>query len=367
MTATSDVDVPLAYGFHPYLQLPGTPRSEWTVHTPALRHLLVDDRGLPTGVTEAHAAASEVLGDKTFDDGYDQVADGSVFGVRRRQTVGSPLESGYPAAQIFAPPGEDIICFEPMAAPTDALVRGGYESAHPGENPLSRNSRSGWAETDRYSIQRWRGFHTTSAVLLALTTSRRALARNDSTRQRAPSTGPAVPDLVGQLDDALDAREVDAFVLRQALHLAEQLDVVLRVPPPAAGSALRPNESWRSYYVRKVCACMPASSAATEIRNVRASPELAHLEPAQPALGIESARRLSCRVGLQRLQRVAVETRRHRDLDRHQQITTGAVNGAARRVCAPAGSARRTCPSAPERRPCRPAWERKVLSPAPIR
>lgn len=141
VTATSDVDVPLAYGFHPYLQLPGTPRSEWTVHTPALRHLLVDDRGLPTGVTEAHAAASEVLGDKTFDDGYDQVADGSVFAVSgggRRLEV--HFESGYPAAQIFAPPGEDIICFEPMAAPTDALVRGGYESAHPGEPAVAEFS-----------------------------------------------------------------------------------------------------------------------------------------------------------------------------------------------------------------------------------
>jgi hypothetical protein len=42
------------------------------------------------------------------------------------------FEQGYPAAQVFAPAGETVICFEPMAAPTDALRRGGYRSAQPG-------------------------------------------------------------------------------------------------------------------------------------------------------------------------------------------------------------------------------------------
>jgi galactose mutarotase-like enzyme len=74
------------------------------------------------------------LGEKAFDDGYDQVADGSVFAVSgggRRIEV--HFEQGYPAAQIFAPTGEDVVCFEPMAAPTDALRRGGYRRAHPGQ------------------------------------------------------------------------------------------------------------------------------------------------------------------------------------------------------------------------------------------
>jgi aldose 1-epimerase len=57
-------------------------------------------------------ATAEPLGDKVFDDRFDQ---------------------GYPAAQVFAPAGETVICFEPMAAPTDALRRGGYRSARPGE------------------------------------------------------------------------------------------------------------------------------------------------------------------------------------------------------------------------------------------
>jgi galactose mutarotase-like enzyme len=74
------------------------------------------------------------LGDKAFDDGYDEVAEGVVFAVSgggRRIEV--HFEQGYPAAQVFAPPGEDVVCFEPMTAPTDALRRGGYRTAKPGD------------------------------------------------------------------------------------------------------------------------------------------------------------------------------------------------------------------------------------------
>ncbi len=74
------------------------------------------------------------MGDRAFDDGYDQVADGSAFAVwggGRRIEV--HFEEGYSAAQIFAPLGEKVVCFEPMTAPTDALRRGGYRSAQPGD------------------------------------------------------------------------------------------------------------------------------------------------------------------------------------------------------------------------------------------
>jgi galactose mutarotase-like enzyme len=81
------------------------------------------------------------LGDKAFDDAYDQVAAGAVFAVSgggRRLEV--HFEQGYPAAQIFAPLAEDVVCFEPMTAPTDALRRGGYRSARPGEPAVTQFS-----------------------------------------------------------------------------------------------------------------------------------------------------------------------------------------------------------------------------------
>ncbi|CDO86664.1 aldose epimerase [Mycobacterium triplex] len=134
VTATGDTAVPLCFGFHPYLRIPDAPRSEWVLETPPLRHLSLDERGLPTGESSQQPAKKELLGDNTFDDAYDQVADGAVFAVSgggRRLEV--RFEQGYSATQIFAPPGEDVVCFEPMTAPTDALSRGGYRTARPGE------------------------------------------------------------------------------------------------------------------------------------------------------------------------------------------------------------------------------------------
>lgn len=134
VTPTSDTAVPLVYGYHPYLQLPDVPRSDWQIEMPTVRHLIVDDTGIPTGAATERPVTAEPLGDTVFDDGFDQVADGAVFAVSgggRRLEV--RFERGYPAAQVFAPAGETVICFEPMAAPTDALRRGGYRSARPGE------------------------------------------------------------------------------------------------------------------------------------------------------------------------------------------------------------------------------------------
>ena len=133
VTPSGDRAVPLCFGFHPYLQLPDVPRDQWIIETPPLRHLKLDRQGLPTGETAHQSAITEPLGDKVFDDGYDEVAEGAVFAVSgggRRIEV--HYEQGYAAAQIFAPSSESVVCFEPMTAPTDALRRGGYPTAEPG-------------------------------------------------------------------------------------------------------------------------------------------------------------------------------------------------------------------------------------------
>jgi aldose 1-epimerase len=133
VTPSGDRAVPLCFGFHPYLQLPDVPRDQWIIETPPLRHLKLDRQGLPTGEMARQAAITEPLGDKVFDDGYDEVAEGAVFAVSgggRRIEV--HFEQGYAAAQIFAPSSESVVCFEPMTAPTDALRRGGYPTAEPG-------------------------------------------------------------------------------------------------------------------------------------------------------------------------------------------------------------------------------------------
>lgn len=141
VTATTDTAVPVCFGFHPYLQLPGVPRARWLIETPPMRARIVDAHGLPTGAIEPYPARTEPLGDTVFDHGFDEVAPGAVFAVSgggRRMEV--RFDQGYPAAQIYAPAGEDVICFEPMAAPTDALRRGGYRMARPGQPDVAQFS-----------------------------------------------------------------------------------------------------------------------------------------------------------------------------------------------------------------------------------
>lgn len=125
LTATGEVPVPVAFGFHPYLRLPDVPRERWHVALPAMRHLALDARSIPTGESRPMPAQAGRLGTRTFDDGYVDVQRGAQFvlaGGARRITV--RLDEGYPVAQVFAPAAADVICFEPMTAPPNALASG---------------------------------------------------------------------------------------------------------------------------------------------------------------------------------------------------------------------------------------------------
>jgi galactose mutarotase-like enzyme len=123
--ATGDVPVPVAFGFHPYLRLPGADRAVWRLELPARRYLFADARGIPTGHHEEQPAIRPRLGALAFDDGFDGIADGAEFAVAgggRRIAV--TFATGYPAAQVFSPPGAQFVCFEPMTAPANALQSG---------------------------------------------------------------------------------------------------------------------------------------------------------------------------------------------------------------------------------------------------
>jgi aldose 1-epimerase len=132
--ATSDAGVVLSFGWHPYLRLPGVRRTDWHVVLPAMRRLVADERNIPTGETCEFEGSDGPLGDRTFDTGFEDVPEGAVFELAGgRSRVAVVFVRGYPVAQVFAPPGEDLICFEPMAAPTDALRSGrGLRALAPG-------------------------------------------------------------------------------------------------------------------------------------------------------------------------------------------------------------------------------------------
>jgi aldose 1-epimerase len=138
---TSAAAVPLCFGYHPYLTIPGVPRDDWRLTSPAMRRLPIDDRGIPNGEHADWSGGVQRLAGVTYDDGFDQVPGGAVFtlaGGDRRIDV--RFEKGYPAAQLFAPPADDLVAVEPMAAPTDSLRRGTYRSAAPGTSEAARFS-----------------------------------------------------------------------------------------------------------------------------------------------------------------------------------------------------------------------------------
>jgi len=134
---TEGVAVPVAFGWHPYLRLPGVPRSEWRVELPVRARAVLDDHGLPTGKTEAVEVEPEPLGDRTYDDHFVALERPAVFAVEGGgRRIELKLGQGYPFAQVYAPDGteeEPYICFEPMTAPVNALVSGeGLRSVPPG-------------------------------------------------------------------------------------------------------------------------------------------------------------------------------------------------------------------------------------------
>jgi aldose 1-epimerase len=125
LSATGGRAVPVCFGFHPYFQLPEVPRSGWEVEFPVRRRLALGPRMLPTGATEPAQAISGAISERTWDDCFDRIDSSAPFKLSGgRRMVAVELEQGYTVAQIFAPPGQEYLCIEPMTAPVNALSGG---------------------------------------------------------------------------------------------------------------------------------------------------------------------------------------------------------------------------------------------------
>jgi len=124
--------VPVSFGWHPYLKVPGNRRS-WVLELPPRRHVELDAKGIPTGRSSAERAEREPLASRTFDDGYALGRDRrfALAGEGRRLEV--RFGANYPFGQIFAPPGSPFVAIEPMTAPTNALVTGNCPVVRPGQ------------------------------------------------------------------------------------------------------------------------------------------------------------------------------------------------------------------------------------------
>ena len=90
-----------------------------------MRRLALDDDQIPIGPEQTFSARRFELAEHEFDDAFDQLSEPTRFAV---EAAGRRLEveflQGYPCAQVFAPINATCICFEPMAAPPNALRSG---------------------------------------------------------------------------------------------------------------------------------------------------------------------------------------------------------------------------------------------------
>ena len=123
--ASDDGPVPISFGYHSYLRLPGCDRADWEIEIPVRERLVLDSRMLPTGERSPVEVEGGRLGSRTFDDAYCAPEAGAPFvlaGGGRR--IELRLGPNYRFAQVYAPSDDDVIAYEAMTAPTNALVSG---------------------------------------------------------------------------------------------------------------------------------------------------------------------------------------------------------------------------------------------------
>jgi aldose 1-epimerase len=137
---TSARPVPISFGYHPYLRMPGARRAGIRLRLPRRRHVELDDHQLPTGRAHVEDAEDEPVGTRTFDDLYELGDDRKLALPGGGRHLVLELGDGYGHAQVFTPPVADSICLEPMTAPVNALVDRTCALAAPGTSFTARFS-----------------------------------------------------------------------------------------------------------------------------------------------------------------------------------------------------------------------------------
>ncbi len=119
--------MPVGIGYHPYFQIPDAPRDQWKVHVAARDHLELSPLLIPTGRRTPVSLPDPVpLATTQLDDVFSDLVRGTdnratfwvEAGAEKISVIYGPK---YTVAVIYAPPGKDFICFEPMSAITDAF------------------------------------------------------------------------------------------------------------------------------------------------------------------------------------------------------------------------------------------------------
>jgi aldose 1-epimerase len=147
VTNRSTDPMPIAVGFHPYFQLPGVPIEEAVAHIPVRRHVETDDRLVATGeTTPVDFTGGVSLKDHRFDDGFTDLVSGLFSVEGRGKKIEVAFGPRYTVAVVYAPPGQNYICFEPMSIITNG-VNLAYEGKYAGLQTVPAGGQ--WLESFR--------------------------------------------------------------------------------------------------------------------------------------------------------------------------------------------------------------------------
>ncbi len=113
--ALSDIPVPVAFGFHPYLCLPDSPREEWMLDVPVNLEYPLRDM-IPSGTPMSCPALSGPLSDRTFDSCFVMPSQRITLS-SHSMSLHLEADRAYRCLQVYAPKGSPFICLEPMTAP----------------------------------------------------------------------------------------------------------------------------------------------------------------------------------------------------------------------------------------------------------
>ncbi len=140
--------LPVAIGYHPWFQIPGG-RDAWTLHIPAKEHVELSPTLIPTGKRVPASAADLPLKGAKQDDVYtplirDAQGRAEFWVTNGTQKLSVIFGPKYQVGVVYAPPGRDVVCFEPMAAVTDA-----FNQHHKGQYPELQSIAPGgeWVES----------------------------------------------------------------------------------------------------------------------------------------------------------------------------------------------------------------------------
>jgi aldose 1-epimerase len=119
--------MPLSLGYHTYYRLSDSPRDDWKIHVGARDHMILSDALIPTGERKPVTLADpQALRDFKLDDvfaGLMRDSEGRAeFWVQGKdQKIRVLFGRKFDVGVVFAPPGRDFVCFEPMVGITNAF------------------------------------------------------------------------------------------------------------------------------------------------------------------------------------------------------------------------------------------------------